>query len=259
MAAMQGHPLRLAAAAIYVHLVVEELTKPSPGRTNRLRRILRLRRHNDYRRLRFPATIMAALDDLEDLYSVGGKPITAAAYARYSIRRKRARHAERLREAMSLRLSVAGAIRDLAVRSTATRRCLEKARGLIRQTLRLLPVDPVMSEYHNNGGGGGGGGGEATTERVVSVVEFLARFQGMEADLVADTEAMGAEHECLLRRLNAAEDAELAEMAALEVIPELPPATEEEAQLIRDTARRALHDLVVLTKFHSAAVNYLRV
>uniref|UniRef100_A0A0E0FC40 Uncharacterized protein n=1 Tax=Oryza meridionalis TaxID=40149 RepID=A0A0E0FC40_9ORYZ len=265
---VQGHPLHLAAAAVYVRLVVDNLTTtPSPRRSHRLRRLLRLRRHHDYRRLRFPAAVAAALDDLEDLYSQqgrpGGEPITmaaAAAFARHGIRRERARHVARLRAAASLRLSVAGAIRGLAVRSTATRRCLETARGMIRQTQRLLPVvDPAVAMSERDDLDSGGGGGEAiTTERVVTVVEFLATFQGMEADLEADMEAMGPEHERLLRRHDAAVGAELAEAAALEVIPELPPATEEEAQLVRDAARRVLSDLVGLIGFFKAVANYLR-
>ncbi|XP_066162169.1 uncharacterized protein, partial [Oryza sativa Japonica Group] len=231
MAAMQvqGHPLHLAVAAVYVRLVVDNLTTTaSPRRSHRLLHLLRLRRHHDYRRLRFPGAVAAALDDLEDLYSQqgrpGGEPITmaAAAFARHGIRRERARHVARLRAAASLRLSVASAIRGLAVRSTATRRCVKTARGLIRQTQRLLPVGERDLD----------GGGEATTtERVVTVVEFLATFQGMEAELEADMEAMGPEHERLLRRHDAAVGAELAEAAALEAIPELPPATEEEVQL----------------------------
>lgn len=253
---VQGHPLHLAAAAVYVRLVVDNLTTTaSPRRSHRLLRLLRLRRHHDYRRLRFPAAVAAALDDLEDLYSQqgrpGGEPITmaAAAFARHGIRRERARHVARLRAAASLRLSVAGAIRGLAVRSTATRRCVETARGLIRQTQRLLPVGERDLD----------GGGEATTtERVVTVVEFLATFQGMEAELEADMEAMGPEHERLLRRHDAAVGAELAEAAALEAIPELPPATEEEAQLVREACRRVLSDLVVLIGFFKAVANYLR-
>lgn len=259
MAAMQvqGHPLHLAAAAVYVRLVVDNLTTTvSPRRSHRLLRVLRLRRHHDYRRLRFPAAVAAALDDLEELYSQqgrpGGEPITmaAAAFARHGIRRERARRVARLRAAASLRLSVAGAIRGLAVRSTATRRCLETARGLIRQTQRLLPVGERDDLD---------GGGEATTtESVVTVVEFLATFQGMEAELEADMEAMGPEHERLLRRHDAAVGAELAEAAALEAIPELPPATEEEAQLVREACRRVLSDLVVLIRFFKAVANYLR-
>lgn len=258
MAAMQvqGHPLHLAVAAVYVRLVVDNLTTTaSPRRSHRLLRLLRLRRHHDYRRLRFPGAVAAALDDLEDLYSQqgrpGGEPITmaAAAFARHGIRRERARHVARLRAAASLRLSVAGAIRGLAVRSTATRRCVETARGLIRQTQRLLPVGERDLD----------GSGEATTtERVVTVVEFLATFQGMEAELEADMEAMGPEHERLLRRHDAAVGAELAEAAALEAIPELPPATEEEVQLVREACRRVLSDLVVLIGFFKAVANYLR-
>lgn len=260
MAAMQvqGRPLHLAAAAVYVRLVVDNLTTTaSPRRSHRLLRVLRLRRHHDYRRLRFPAAVAAALDDLEELYSQqgrpGGEPITmaaAAAFARHGIRRERARRVARLRAAASLRLSVAGAIRGLAVRSTATRRCLETARGLIRQTQRLLPVGERDDLD---------GGGEATTtESVVTVIEFLATFQGMEAELEADMEAMGPEHERLLRRHDAAVGAELAEAAALEAIPELPPATEEEAQLVREACRRVLSDLVVLIRFFKAVANYLR-
>uniref|UniRef100_A0A0E0RH84 Uncharacterized protein n=1 Tax=Oryza rufipogon TaxID=4529 RepID=A0A0E0RH84_ORYRU len=175
--------------------------------------------------------------------------MAAAAFARHGIRRERARHVARLRAAASLRLSVASAIRGLAVRSTATRRCVKTASGLIRQTQRLLPVGERDLD----------GGGEATTtERVVTVVEFLATFQGMEAELEADMEAMGPEHERLLRRHDAAVGAELAEAAALEAIPELPPATEEEVQLVREACRRVLSDLVVLIGFFKAVANNLR-
>ncbi|EEE53193.1 hypothetical protein OsJ_36059 [Oryza sativa Japonica Group] len=242
MAAMQvqGHPLHLAVAAVYVRLVVDNLTTTaSPRRSHRLLHLLRLRRHHDYRRLRFPGAVAAALDDLEDLYSQqgrpGGEPITMAAGRRSGangIRREPSRHVAGLRGGR-----VAAAFRRSAIRGLAVRR------------QRLLPVGERDLD----------GGGEATTtERVVTVVEFLATFQGMEAELEADMEAMGPEHERLLRRHDAAVGAELAEAAALEAIPELPPATEEEVQLVREACRRVLSDLVVLIGFFKAVANYLR-
>ncbi|KAF0889810.1 hypothetical protein E2562_032864 [Oryza meyeriana var. granulata] len=247
MAAMQDHPSPPDAATgiddhpaalAYVCLIVQELRMHrSPGRNSSLRLrlclLLRRRPHG----VRFPAAVAAALDDLEDLYSAGTAPM--AAFVRHRTRRKRAKHEESLQRAMSQRLSVTGRIRSLAIDSSATRNSLEEAREFIRRTLRLLPV--AVSEQH--------GGAEATSAHVVSLVELLSHLQGRETALVATMEAMKTDHKRLLRQHDAAEAAELTEKAALEDIPELPRATEEEDQLIYEAAGRFLDNFTVLVKF----------
>lgn len=257
MAAMQvqGHPLHLAVAAVYVRLVVDNLTTTaSPRRSHRLLHLLRLRRHHDYRRLRFLGAVAAALDDLEDLYSQqgrpGGEPITMAAAAFAATASGGA--CEARGEAPGGR--VAAAVRRQ--RHPRPRRQVHRDAEVRQDGARPDPADATAAPRRR---ARPRRRGEATTtERVVTVVEFLATFQGMEAELEADREAMGPEHERLLRRHDAAVGAELAEAAALEAIPELPPATEEEVQLVREACRRVLSDLVVLIGFFKAVANYLR-
>uniref|UniRef100_J3NDC2 Uncharacterized protein n=1 Tax=Oryza brachyantha TaxID=4533 RepID=J3NDC2_ORYBR len=229
-ATTQDHPPAGAdpAAVAYVRCVTE-LSACSVGRNTDRLPPPQLRRRP--RGVAFPAAVTAALDDLKELFSEGSAPM--AVYARYKARRERAEHEGRLHDAVSLRLSVVGRIRDLALESVAARRGLEEARYFVRRTLRLLRRDAA-----EGGRDDGGADAEAASGRVVSLVELLCHFQGREAALVAALEAV-----------DAAEAAELSEKAALEDIPEVPRATEEEDQLMLEAAGRFSHDVDVLVKF----------
>uniref|UniRef100_A0A0E0MM99 Uncharacterized protein n=1 Tax=Oryza punctata TaxID=4537 RepID=A0A0E0MM99_ORYPU len=251
MAAMQHHPPPPDAAAAgvdncppaaaYIRLIAQELWNCCHGRNagDALRRLLRCRPLG----VTFPASVTAALDDLEELYAEGSAPM--AAYARHAIREKRAEHEERLRDAMSTRLSVARRIRDLGMELAATSSRLEEVRATVRRTLRRLPVAVTVSEEEEDGGDGA----VETSASVVYLVELLGHGQGTEAALVAAMEAMEVDYDRLLRQRDAVEASELAEMTALEEIPQLTRATDEEDQLALEAAGRFRDDTTISTLF----------
>uniref|UniRef100_A0A0D9XZ77 Uncharacterized protein n=1 Tax=Leersia perrieri TaxID=77586 RepID=A0A0D9XZ77_9ORYZ len=147
-----------------------------------------------------------------------------AAYARNTIRWNRACHMAMLRRATSQRLSVDGEVFLLAADITAARNSVEVEKVIVQRTLRRLL------------------GGAVSSERVASLVERLGTAQMKEADLELEIESMERDYRQLLLYREAAVAAELTEMAALEEIPRLPAATEEEFRLVCEADRRFRED-----------------